>query len=68
MKYKAAMKERLEEKTGQPSCQHGAIIGGRKLGRISLSMMPEISYVSCTYSLKIGQPLWSTEVLKEVKR
>ena len=53
MKYKASMKQRLKEKTQQPSCLSGIVIGGSKLGRISPSMISEISNVSSTYSSKI---------------
>ena len=68
MKYKAAVKQRLEEKTRQPSRLRGTVIGGSKLGRSSPSMMSEISNVSSTFSSKIGRPLGSTEAFKEKRR
>ena len=49
-------------------CLSGTVIGGSNFGRVSPSMMLEISNVSSTCASRTGRPLGSTEALNEVKR
>ena len=68
MSYKREMKQKLEDNTQQPSNMHGQVVGGSSLGRVSPSLLSELSNVSSTLSKKPGRPLGSTEASKDSKR
>jgi len=69
MNYKGEMKQKLEERTQQPSNMSGHVVGGSSLGRVSPSMLSELSNVSSALgSKKVGRPVGTTDAFKEMKK
>ena len=69
MNYREEMKQKLQVKTQQPSDMHSYVVGGSNIGRISPSMLSDLSNVSSSVSSqKVGRPLGSTEAFKELEK